>query len=86
MSEPHAELLAALPPWSTDPLARLEHTLAAYSEQPPQGWVVVASSTPTPDGIACTGLTWGDLHQLACEVRDARAAVADRQEPPGGER
>ncbi len=73
----HSEQLAALPPWGPDPLARLEHTLAAHRTPPRESMALYATvaTRPTDPGVpAHTGVTWGDLERLAAEVHAARRA------------
>lgn len=69
-----AEKLATLPAWGADPLARLDHTLAAHPHTLPGEMALYAtlSHHPEPGIPAQTGITWGDLAQLAEEVRAAR--------------
>lgn len=72
----HTEQLAALPPWGPDPLARLEHTLAAHQKpaRTAMALYAVIATHPEPGHPPQTGVTWGDLERLATEVRQARSA------------
>lgn len=55
-----ADPTEGLPPFTSDPVDRLVHTLAAYEptiSSNPNDWVIRATSTSG----RVTGLTWGDL-------------------------
>jgi hypothetical protein len=77
-AELHREALAALPPWTADPLERLEHTLAAHTEVELDAWALYATTCwpPPDDAPAQTGITWADLCVLAAELRAARTEQA----------
>lgn len=47
-----------------DPLARLGHVLELFADQPDDEWAVTATSNAYSDGER-TGLTWGDLRDIA---------------------
>ena len=50
-----------------DPVARLQHTLDLFDNQPDGEFVVIATSGMYGDGVR-TGLTWGDLRKLADQL------------------
>ncbi|WP_280502043.1 hypothetical protein [Nocardia farcinica] len=70
---------ASLPDFTGDPVDRLAHTLAAYSESADDAWAVEATRNVVP-GHDTTGLTWGDLRALLVLVKgvDAVSQLADR--------
>lgn len=55
---------AGWPPFTDDPVDRLRHVVAVYSDQvDPEEWAIVATYNALP-GFPETGITWGDLAAL----------------------
>lgn len=74
----HREALAKLPPWTADPLDRLEHTLAAHTDTDEDTMALYATScSPAIEGLpSMTGVTWGDLREIAKDLRAHAAEIA----------
>lgn len=58
---------ASLPPFTNDPADRLRHTVAAFAGTPDHEWAILATQNAIP-GHDQTGLTWGDLRELAARL------------------
>ena len=61
-------IVGGLPEFTDDPVDRLAHTLAAFSDSPDDDWVIRATSNVIP-GHPVTGLAWGDLRALLRQLR-----------------
>lgn len=78
-----------LPPWTGDPLARLEHTLAYHRAARPipeptaMALYATLTSNPAPGVPPQTGVTWADLQALRDELRGYRAG-GTAPDIPGG--
>ncbi|MFE5290167.1 hypothetical protein ACFRAQ_34810 [Nocardia sp. NPDC056611] len=60
-----------LPKFTDDPVDRLVHTLASYTNRPGDEWLLIA--TRDVDGTT-TGLTWQDLRRLKRLLTEPKAA------------
>jgi hypothetical protein len=79
IEERHREALAALPPWTEDPLERLEHTLAAHADANGDAQALYATTCSLPGLPTWTGITWNDLRALAADLRAARTEQASHE-------
>jgi hypothetical protein len=61
-------IAARLPEFNDDPVQRLVHTVAAYTNRTDDDWVVIATRNAIP-GHYTTGITWGDLRALLARLQ-----------------
>ncbi|MFR9773111.1 hypothetical protein [Nocardia asiatica] len=61
-------IAARLPEFNDDPVQRLAHTVAAYTNRTDDDWVVIATRNAIP-GHFTTGITWGDLRALLARLQ-----------------
>jgi hypothetical protein len=67
--------LEALPEWSSDPVQRLRHTLAAHAEAQDGTYALTATSGARAVlGESWTGVTWGDLRALLVQLDGEKGA------------
>jgi hypothetical protein len=57
------EVVEQHPEPGTNPIDRLQHTVAMFTDEPDSDWAIVATGNIYGQGVR-TGLTWGDLRTL----------------------
>jgi hypothetical protein len=67
----------------TTPAEALQHTLDAYHDSPDDKLAIIATAgqygfRPNSDRPIMTGLTWGDLRQIAGKLRSECRCIKDR--------
>lgn len=66
-------IAASLPEFTDNPVDRLAHTLAAYSNRPDTDWALEATRNAI-SGQDTTGITWGDLRAILIALQKGEAA------------